>query len=236
MRRRPKVQEKLEKLSVADALHAIRFAEVVVLLMDADRAFEEQDLRLADLVEREGRALVIGMSKWDLAERQPGAFAKLREEADHWLPQLKGVPVIGVSGLTGEGLDRLMEAVLAHPRGLEQARSDRALNRWLGAGDRGASAARGVGPPPQAQLHDAGEEPAAELRAVLHPRRRGARRLPALSGQRLARGVRPARHADPPDAAREGQSVRRPRQAQALTAPRPINQFINGSARGGARR
>ena len=113
IRRRPKVQEKLEKLSVADALHAIRFADVVVLLMDTDRAFEEQDLRLAALVEREGRALVIGMSKWDLAEHKAGAFAKLRAQADHWLPQLKGVPVIGVSGLTGEGLDRLMEAVLA---------------------------------------------------------------------------------------------------------------------------
>jgi GTP-binding protein len=113
IRKRPKVQEKLEKLSVADALHAIRFAEVVVLLMDSDRAFEEQDLRLADLVEREGRALVIGMSKWDLMEKKPGAFAKLRAEADHWLPQLKGVPVVGVSGLTGEGLDHLMDAVLS---------------------------------------------------------------------------------------------------------------------------
>ncbi len=113
IRRRPKVQEKLEKLSVADALHAIRFAEVVVLLMDPDRAFEEQDLRLADLVEREGRALVIGMSKWDLVDRKPGAFARLRAEADHWLPQLRGVPVVGVSGMTGEGLDHLMEAVVS---------------------------------------------------------------------------------------------------------------------------
>jgi GTP-binding protein len=131
IRRRPKVQEKLEKLSVADALHAIRFAEVVVLLMDADKAFEEQDLRLADLVEREGRALVIGMSKWDLAEQQPGTFAKLRAEADHWLPQLKGVPVIGVSGLTGEGLDRLMEAVL-FIHGVWNMRVPTAsLNRWL---------------------------------------------------------------------------------------------------------
>jgi GTPase len=113
IRRRPKVQEKLEKLSVADALHAIRFAEVVVLLMDADRAFEEQDLRLADLVEREGRALVIGISKWDLVDKKPGVFTKLRAQADHWLPQLRGVPVVGVSGLTGDGLDHLMEAVLS---------------------------------------------------------------------------------------------------------------------------
>ena len=131
IRRRPKVQEKLEKLSVADALHAIRFAEVVVLLMDADKTFEEQDLRLADLVEREGRALAIGMSKWDLVQRQPGAFAKLRAETDHWLPQLTGVPVVGVSGLTGEDLDRLMEAVLAAHAVWNKRVATRALNRWL---------------------------------------------------------------------------------------------------------
>jgi GTP-binding protein len=131
IRRRPKVQEKLEKLSVADALHAIRFADVVVLLMDAGRAFEEQDLRLAALVEREGRALVIGMSKWDLAEQKAGTFAKLRAETDHWLPQLKGVPVIGVSGLTGEGLDRLMEVVLSSYAVWNKRVGTAALNRWL---------------------------------------------------------------------------------------------------------
>jgi GTP-binding protein len=131
IRRRPKVQEKLEKLSVADALHAIRFADVVVLLMDAEKAFEEQDLRLASLVEREGRALVVGMSKWDLGERQPGAFAKLRAQTDHWLPQLKGVPVVGVSGLTGEGLDHLMQAVLAIYAVWNKRVGTAALNRWL---------------------------------------------------------------------------------------------------------
>ena len=76
MRRRARIDEKLEKLSVADALNAIRFAEVVVVLMDAQSAFEEQDLRIADLVEREGRALVIGMNKWDLNESRPGAIAQ----------------------------------------------------------------------------------------------------------------------------------------------------------------
>ena len=74
LRRPPRIQEKLEKLSVADAINAIRFAEVVVLLMDAERLFEEQDLRIADLVEREGRALVIGISKWDLGERRAGGI------------------------------------------------------------------------------------------------------------------------------------------------------------------
>jgi GTPase len=132
LRRRARIEEKLEKLSVADALHAVRFAEVVVLLMDAQRPFEEQDLRIADLIEREGRALVIGMNKWDLVERRPGAVKQLREEADHWLPQVKGVPVAGVSGLTGEGLDRLMQAVIEAHAIWNRRVGTSALNRWLG--------------------------------------------------------------------------------------------------------
>src|SRR5205085_11558995 len=110
MRRKARIEEKLEKLSVADTLNAIRFAEVVVVLMDAERPFEEQDLRIADLVQREGRALVLGMNKWDLMEGKPAG--KLRAEADHWLPQVKGVPIVAVSGRLGEGLDRLMQAVV----------------------------------------------------------------------------------------------------------------------------
>jgi GTPase len=131
MRRRSRIEEKLEKLSVADALNAIRFAEVVVVLMDAEKPFEEQDLRIADLVEREGRALVIGMNKWDLVEREPGAMGKLREETDHWLPQVKGVPAVAVSGLTGEGLDRLMQAVVDAHAVWNKRVGTSALNRWL---------------------------------------------------------------------------------------------------------
>src|SRR5262249_8930454 len=82
LRRRSRVEGKLEKLSVADTLESIRFAEVVVLLIDASAAFEEQDLRIADLVEREGRALVLGINKWDLHQAAPGAIAKLHEQAD----------------------------------------------------------------------------------------------------------------------------------------------------------
>ena len=131
MRRRARIEEKLEKLSVADALNAVRFAEVVVLLVDAQRPFEEQDLRIADLIEREGRALVIGMNKWDLVEHAPGAIKKLREETDHWLPQVKGVPVVAVSGLTGEGLDRLMQAVVDAHEVWNRRAGTSALNRWL---------------------------------------------------------------------------------------------------------
>jgi GTPase len=131
LRRRSRIEEKLEKLSVADALNAVRFAEVVILLMDAERLFEEQDLRIADLVEREGRALVVGMNKCDLVERRPGAIRDLRNETDHRLPQVKGVPVVAVSGLTGEGLDRLMQAVIEAHAVWNTRVPTHALNRWL---------------------------------------------------------------------------------------------------------
>ncbi len=131
LRRRARVEEKLEKLSVADALNAVRFAEVVVLLMDAQKPFEEQDLRIADLIEREGRALVIAMNKWDLIEPRPGTIKKLREETDHWLPQVKGVPVVAVSGLTGAGLDRLMQAVVDAHALWNRRVGTSALNRWI---------------------------------------------------------------------------------------------------------
>jgi GTP-binding protein len=132
LRRPSRIEEKLEKLSVADALNAIRFAEVVVLLMDAERPFEEQDLRIADLVVREGRALVIGMNKWDLKDRTPGDIGKLRGEVDHWLPQVKGVPIVALSGLTGEGIDRLMQAIADIHVLWNKRVSTSALNRWFG--------------------------------------------------------------------------------------------------------
>ena len=131
LRRRSRVEEKLEKLSVADALNAVRFAEVVILLLDAQRPFEEQDLRIADLIEREGRAMVVGVNKWDIAEPHPGALRNLRVEVDHWLPQVKGVPVVPVSALTGEGLDRLMQAVIDIHAVWNRRVETSALNRWL---------------------------------------------------------------------------------------------------------
>jgi len=131
LRRRSRVEAKLEKLSVAETLRAIRFAEAVVVLMDAERPFEEQDLRICDLVVREGRAIVLAINKWDLAERKPGAISKLREQAEHWLPQIRGVPFVVVSGLTGEGLDRLMQAVLDADAVWNRRVPTNALNRWL---------------------------------------------------------------------------------------------------------
>jgi GTP-binding protein len=131
LRRRSRVAEKLEKLSVADTLNAIRFAEVVIVLVDAQTPFEEQDTRIADLVEREGRALVIGINKVDLIERQPGVRPRLREEADRALPQVKGVPVVALSAKSGEGLDRLMTAVMEAHEVWNRRVPTAALNRFL---------------------------------------------------------------------------------------------------------
>jgi GTPase len=131
LRRRSRVEGKLEKLSVADALEAIRFAEVVILLIDATVAFEEQDLRIADLIEREGRALVLGINKWDLEAAAPGAIAKLHERVDRLLAQVVGVPVVAVSGLTGAGLDHLMKAVMDIHALWNKRIPTHALNRWL---------------------------------------------------------------------------------------------------------
>ncbi|WP_338831928.1 ribosome biogenesis GTPase Der [Bradyrhizobium sp. 27S5] len=131
LRRRSRIEEKLEKLSVADALRAVRFAEVVVMMMDAQNRFEEQDLRIADLIEREGRAIVLAVNKWDLVERKPNQISQLRTDADHWLPQVKGVPVVAVSGLMGEGIDRLMIAIQEAYAVWNRRLPTAALNRWF---------------------------------------------------------------------------------------------------------
>jgi GTP-binding protein len=131
LRRRSRIDEKLEKLSVADALRAVRFAEVVVLMMDAKNKFEEQDLRIADLIEREGRALVIAVNKWDLMETKSGAVSALRAEADHLLPQVRGAPLVAVSGLMGEGIDHLMNAIEKAYAVWNKRVPTASLNRWF---------------------------------------------------------------------------------------------------------
>ena len=131
LRRRSRIEEKLEKLSVADALNAIRFAEVVVVLVDAQAPFEEQDIRIADLVEREGRASVICINKWDLVAPEAGQQSRLRAETDRVLPQIKGVPVVTLSARSGEGLDRLMAAVMKIHAVWNRREPTAALNRFL---------------------------------------------------------------------------------------------------------
>jgi len=111
MRKKAKVQETLERLSVQDSLRAIKFAQVVVLLMDATKPFDKQDLQIADLCEREGRALVIGVTKWDLVQNKSESSKWLRDEAARLLPQLRGLPVVMFSGLTGKNIDKLLPAI-----------------------------------------------------------------------------------------------------------------------------
>ncbi|TPW06113.1 MAG: GTP-binding protein [bacterium] len=131
MRRKARVQEKLEKLSVADTIRAITFAEVVVLVMDKDDAFDTQDLQLADLVEREGRALVYVAAKWDLEESPQARLAKLTQMADDKLPQLKGSQFVALSSHSGRGVERLMPAVLqAHATWSVKVKT-KDLNTWL---------------------------------------------------------------------------------------------------------
>ncbi|MHB8883822.1 MAG: ribosome biogenesis GTPase Der [Methylovirgula sp.] len=131
LRRRARVEDKLEKLAGADGLRAARFAEVVVLLIDATIPFEKQDLTLADLVAREGRALVIALNKWDLVEDRGTRLRELRDEAARLLRQVTGVPVVPVSGVSGEGIAALMEAILRVHETWNKRISTAKLNRWL---------------------------------------------------------------------------------------------------------
>ncbi len=131
MRKKAKVQEKLEKLSVSDGLRAVKFAEVVVVLLDVEIPFEQQDLRIADLAEREGRAVVIAVNKWDLEDEKQDKLKELKEEFARLLPQLKGAPLVTVSAKTGRGMDRLHGAVMRAHDIWNRRVSTARLNRWL---------------------------------------------------------------------------------------------------------
>ena len=131
MRKKAKIQEKLEKLSVSDGLRAVKFAEVVVVLLDAEIPFEQQDLRIADLAEREGRAVVIAVNKWDLETDKQGKLKDLRESFERLLPQLKGAPLVTVSAKTGRGLDRLQQAIMRAYDVWNRRITTAQLNRWL---------------------------------------------------------------------------------------------------------
>ncbi|KAA9009285.1 ribosome biogenesis GTPase Der [Histidinibacterium aquaticum] len=132
MRKKAKVQDKLEKLSVADGLRAVKFAEVVVVLLDAGIPFEQQDLRIADLAEREGRAVVVAVNKWDLETEKQEKLRDLKAEFERLLPQLKGAPLVTVSAMTGRGLDRLHAAIVKAHEVWNRRVTTAQLNRWLG--------------------------------------------------------------------------------------------------------
>jgi GTP-binding protein len=131
MRKRAKVVDKLEKLSVADALHAVDFAEVVVLLLDATKGLEAQDLRIADKVLQEGRALIVALNKWDIAEDPSALFNGVRTALDDGLSQVKGVPVLSISGATGKGIDTLVRVAFEQREIWTNRVSTARLNRWF---------------------------------------------------------------------------------------------------------
>jgi GTP-binding protein len=133
LRRRARVEDGLERLSVADTLRTIRFAGTVVLVLDATQLFERQDLTIANLVAEEGRSLVIAANKWDAVADKPAAMRQLRDRLDASLAQLHGVPLVPISGLAGTGLDALMKAVLAADAVWNKRVPTPSLNRWLAA-------------------------------------------------------------------------------------------------------
>jgi GTP-binding protein len=131
MRKRAKVQDKLEKMSVADALHAVDFAEVVVLLLDATLGLEAQDLRIADRVLEEGRALIIALNKWDVAENASSLFNGVKKALEDGLSQVKGVTVLTVSAATGKGIDQVIQAAFDTRDAWSKRVGTGELNRWF---------------------------------------------------------------------------------------------------------
>lgn len=133
LRRRAKVQDRLEKMSTSDTIRAVRFAEIVVVMMDANTPFEKQDLQITDLAVREGRAVVLCVNKWDTIEDRSEAGLALREMASRLLPQLPGVPIVTLSALTGKGLKKLMPAITKVYVDWNARVKTSALNEWLAA-------------------------------------------------------------------------------------------------------
>jgi GTP-binding protein len=141
MRKKARITEKLEMLAVADARHAVDFAEVVVLLLDATKGLEHQDLKIASMALEEGRALIIAVNKWDVAEGPSSLFNGIRAALEDGLAQVRGVPLITVSARTGKGLDQLLEAAFEIRAAWTKRVPTGALNRWF-------EAALSANPPP----------------------------------------------------------------------------------------
>lgn len=131
MRKKARVVEKLERLAVADARHAVDFAEVVVLLLDATKGLEHQDLKIADMVLQEGRALMIAINKWDVAENPSSLFNGIREALSEGLAQARGLPLFSVSARTGKGLDTLLSAAFDLREAWSRRVPTAGLNRWF---------------------------------------------------------------------------------------------------------
>jgi Fe2+ transport system protein B len=225
MRKKARVQDKLEKLSVADALHAIDFAEVVVLLIDATRGLELQDLKIADNALQEGRALMIALNKWDVAENASSLFNGVKAALEEGLSQAKGVTVLTISGATGKGLDVLMKAAFETREAWSRRVSTGQLNRWF-------ERALEANPPPapggkRIKLRYLTQSPhaPADVHPVRHPRRSAARQLSALHRQRYPARSRLRCGAGPHERPRAEEPVREVSEsvdARGLRCPWPV--------------
>jgi GTPase len=131
LRKKSKVDDKLERLSAADTRHAIDFAEVVVLLLDATRGLEAQDLRIADQIFEEGRAMVIALNKWDVAENGSSLFQGVRAALEEGFAQVRGVPLLTISAATGKGIDQLLQAAFDTREAWSRRVTTGQLNRWF---------------------------------------------------------------------------------------------------------
>ena len=208
LRRRANVQDKLEKLAAADAIRAVRFAEVVVVLLDATIPFEKQDLTIADLVEREGRALVFAPQQMGPRRRPAQQAAGIARGGRS--PSAAIARLAGCAGLRphGRGAREADGRHRARPRGVEQAHLDGQAQSLADVGGRAHAAARRVGTAHQDPLHDAAEGAAAVLHPVRQPAHLAAHELRAFSRARPARNIRAARRADPHLQAHEREPLR----------------------------
>ena len=209
LRKRAKAAgHELEQLSIASTLDAIQFADCVIVLIDATQPFEQQDLKIADLIGKEGRAIVFAINKWDLIEDRNKALKDLREKLDRLLPQVSGAGLVTVSALTGQGVDRLMSAVIEADRIWNTHVSTAALNRFL-------EDALARHPPPAIRgatcahsLYDSTQGAATDLCPVWKSVECVAAILSALSSKHVARGLRIEGHAAQIRVARQQESLR----------------------------
>lgn len=131
LRKKARIEEKLEKLSVASTLNTLRYAELALVVIDVNQPFEKQDLQLVDLVVQEGRAIVIVVNKWDLVKNGPAKRKELMEQFTRLLPQIKGAPLVTISATQEEGLDYLFKAIVEMDRAWNKRISTAKLNNWL---------------------------------------------------------------------------------------------------------
>ncbi len=207
MRRRPRVEHKLEKLSVADTLRAIRYAEIVMLVIDATIGLEKQDLTIAAHVVEEGRGMVLAVNKWDAVSDPNATLRAIRDRLSISLPQVRGIPLITVSAREGRNLDGLMRAALALWETWNRRVSTADMNRWL----EGALAQHPpplvAGRPIRIPLCDPDQDATADLCAVRLEAAGSARQLSALSRELAARQFQARRRADPHGDAQRPQSL-----------------------------